>query len=111
SRPREASRGEHGARESHGRCAPHHQPLVAFLFDVPTGAFADALGRRRSFMVGCLLRCFAFGLYFLSHTYVLFLIAEAIDAIGTTFCNGAVDAWGVDALDESGFEGTKHGLF
>jgi MFS family permease len=84
---------------------------VAFLFDVPTGAFADALGRRRSFMVGCALRCLAFGLYFLSHTYVLFLIAEAIDAIGTTFCNGAVDAWGVDALDEAGFEGTKHGLF
>jgi MFS family permease len=84
---------------------------VAFLFDVPTGAFADALGRRRSFMVGCLLRSLAFGLYFLSHTYVLFLIAEAIDAIGTTFCNGAVDAWGVDALDAAGFEGTKHGLF
>src|SRR4030095_12134732 len=84
---------------------------VAFLFDVPTGAFADALGRRRSFVVGCLLRCLGFGLYFLSHSYVLFLIAEAIDAVGTTFCNGAVDAWGVDALDEAGFEGTKHGLF
>ncbi|HUO65612.1 MAG TPA: MFS transporter [Terriglobales bacterium] len=84
---------------------------VAFLFDVPTGAFADALGRRRSFIVGCVLRCLAFGLYFLSHTYVLFLVAEAIDAIGTTFCNGAIDAWGVDALDEAGFEGTKHGLF
>src|SRR5207247_501770 len=32
---------------------------VAFLFDVPTGAFADAPGRRRSFMVVCLLRCLA----------------------------------------------------
>jgi len=84
---------------------------VSFLFDVPTGAFADALGRRRSFMLGCALRCLGFGLYFVSHTYVLFLVAEAIDAIGTTFCNGAVDAWGVDALDEAGFEGTKHGLF
>ncbi len=42
---------------------------------------------------------------------MLFLIAEAVDAIGTTFCNGAVDAWGVDALDEAGFEGAKHGLF
>jgi hypothetical protein len=55
---------------------------VAFLFDVPTGAFADALGRRPSFIVGCLLRCLGFGLYFLSHTYVLFLIAEAIERIG-----------------------------
>jgi len=39
------------------------------------------------------------------------VIAETIDPIGTTFCNGAVDAWGVNALDEAGFEGTTHGLF
>jgi MFS family permease len=84
---------------------------VTFLLDVPTGAFADAIGRRLAFVVGCALRCLAFGLYFLSHTYVLFLVAETIDAAGTTFCNGAVDAWGVDALDEAGFVGTKDGLF
>src|SRR5689334_12709938 len=29
---------------------------VTFLTDVPTGAFADALGRRRAFMLGCALR-------------------------------------------------------
>src|SRR5215510_9578279 len=84
---------------------------VSLLFDVPTGAFADALGRRRSFMLGCLLRAAGFAVYFVSHTYVLFLVAEAIDAVGTTFCNGAVDAWAVDGLDEAGFEGPKHGLF
>src|SRR5262245_59677992 len=84
---------------------------VSLLFDVPTGAFADALGRRRSCVLGCLLRAVGFGVYFLSHTYALFLVAEAIDAVGTTFCNGAVDAWGVDALDEAGYEGPKHGLF
>src|SRR5215470_16808256 len=84
---------------------------VTFLLDVPTGAFADAIGRRLAFVLGCALRCLAFAVYFLSHTYVLFLVAETIDAIGTTFCNGAVDAWGVDALDEAGFEGTKDRLF
>src|SRR5215468_1628936 len=84
---------------------------VSLLFDVPTGAFADALGRRRSFVLGCLLRAVGFAVYFVSHTYALFLVAEAIDAVGTTFCNGAVDAWGVDALDEAGYEGPKYGLF
>ena len=84
---------------------------VTFLLDVPTGAFADAIGRRLAFVLGCALRCVGFGFYFLSHTYVLFLVAETIDAIGTTFCNGAIDAWGVDALDEAGFEGTKDRLF
>jgi len=85
--------------------------IVTVFTDVPTGAFADALGRRRAFVLGCFIRGVAFAVYFVSHTYVLFLVAEAIDAIGTTFCNGAVDAWGIDALDAAGFEGTKDRLF
>ncbi len=84
---------------------------VTFLTDVPTGAFADALGRRRSFVLGCLIRVSAFMIYFFAHAYPIFLIAESIDGIGTTFCNGAIDAWGVDALDEAGFEGLKDRLF
>jgi len=84
---------------------------VTFLTDVPTGAFADALGRRRSFVLGCLIRVTAFMIYFFAHAYPVFLIAEWIDGIGTTFCNGAIDAWGVDALDEAGFAGMKDRLF
>lgn len=84
---------------------------VTFVTDVPTGAFADALGRRRSFRLGCALRVAAFTLYFFSHSYPLFLLAETIDALGTTFGNGAIDAWGVDALDAAGFAGVKDRLF
>jgi MFS family permease len=85
--------------------------VVLFLTDVPTGAFADALGRRRSFVLGAALRVCAFLLYFTAHHYWVFLIAESIDGIGTTFGNGAIDAWGVDALDDAGYEGLKDGLF
>ncbi len=81
------------------------------LTDVPTGAFADAIGRRRSFLLGCALRMLAFFVYFFAHHYWVFVIAESIDGIGTTFGNGAIDAWGVDALDEAGFEGLKDRLF
>ena len=84
---------------------------VTFLTDVPTGAFADALGRRRAFVLGCSIRLSAFMLYFFAHRYAIFLIAEAIDGIGTTFCNGAVDAWVVDELDDAGFAGMKDRLF
>jgi len=84
---------------------------VTFLTDVPTGAFADALGRRRSFVLGCMLRVTAFMVYFSAHAYPIFLVAEAIDGVGTTFCNGAIDAWGVDALDDAGFVGLKDRLF
>ena len=85
--------------------------VVLFLTDVPTGAFADALGRRRSFVLGAALRVCAFLLYFTAHHYWVFLIGESIDGIGTTFGNGAIDAWGVDALDDAGFEGLKDTLF
>src|SRR5580700_4464681 len=76
---------------------------VTFLTDVPTGAFADALGRRRSFMVGCSVRALAFLVYFFAWHYPMFLLGEFIDGIGTTFCNGSIDAWAVDALDEAGY--------
>ena len=85
--------------------------LVTFLTDVPTGAFADALSRRTAFMFGCVLRTLSFALYFFAHRYLLFLVAESIDAIGTTFGNGAIDAWAVDALDAAGFTGLKDRIF
>ena len=73
--------------------------VVMFLTDVPTGAFADAIGRRRSFVLGCATRVTAFTTYFFAHHFLAFVVAECIDGIGTTLCNGAIDAWGVDALD------------
>ncbi len=85
--------------------------VVLFLTDVPTGAFADALGRRPSFVLGAGLRVAAFVTYFFAHRYFIFLIAESIDGIGTTFANGAVDAWGVDALDRAGHVGLKDRIF
>ncbi len=84
---------------------------VTFLTDIPTGAFADALGRRRSFALGCALRSLAFMVYFFAYHYPMFVLGETIDGIGTTFCNGSIDAWGVDALDQAGYRGLKDRLF
>ena len=85
--------------------------LVTFLTDVPTGAFADAIGRRISVVLGCALHAAAFILYFYSYHYWHFLVAEIIDGVATTFGNGAIDAWAVDALDAAGFEGAKDRIF
>ena len=85
--------------------------LVWILTDVPTGAFADALGRRRSLVLGCGLRAASCVIYFFSYRFSIFLLAELVDGIGTSFGNGAIDAWGVDALDVAGFAGLKDRLF
>jgi MFS family permease len=85
--------------------------LTTFLTDVPTGAFADAIGRRISVVLGCALHAAAFILYFYSYHYWHFIVAEIIDGVATTFGNGAIDAWAVDALDAAGFEGAKDKIF
>jgi MFS family permease len=85
--------------------------LMTFLTDVPTGAFADAVGRRAAVVVGCMLHAAAFLIYFLSHHYWYFIVAAAADGLGTTFGNGPIDAWAIDALDAAGFEGPKDAIF
>jgi len=85
--------------------------VVVFLTDVPTGAFADAIGRRAAVVIGCTIHVAAFLLYFVSHHYWQFIVAEVLEGLGTTFCNGPIDAWVVDALDAAGFEGAKDTIF
>jgi MFS family permease len=85
--------------------------IVTFVTDVPTGAFADAVGRRKAFILSSAARMIAFAGYYCAHSYLAFLIVEFVDGIGTTFGNGAIEAWAVDALDAAGFEGLKDRLF
>lgn len=76
--------------------------ITTCLFEVPTGAVADLFGRKLSFVLSCLVRALAFGMYFFSDTFAEFLIAEFIDAIGTTLATGAFDAWAVDGMRDDG---------
>src|SRR5262245_23031401 len=72
--------------------------VVTFLFEIPTGAVADVFGRRISFILACSTRMVAFGLYYFADGYLDCLIAEAVDAIGTTLASGALHAWAVDGI-------------
>ncbi len=85
--------------------------LVTFITDIPTGAFADAIGRRTAFIIGSALSTVGFMVYFFAHRFPMFLVGELFDGVGFTFRNGAVDAWAVDALDAAGYAGTKDRLF
>lgn len=71
--------------------------IVSVVFEVPTGAFADVVGRKPSFLLSCFVRMIAFGMYAFAHTFPAFIVAEFVDALGATLANGALDAWGVDA--------------
>ena len=76
--------------------------ITTFLFEVPTGAVADLMGRRVSFLLSCVTRMVAFGLYAFARGFADCVIAEFIDALGSTWATGALDAWAVDGMAAEG---------
>lgn len=75
---------------------------TVFVFEVPTGAVADRFGRKISFLLSCVVRMTAYFLYAFSDSLPEFLVAEFIDAVGTTLASGALDAWAVDGMRAEG---------
>ena len=76
--------------------------IIVFVFEVPTGAAADLVGRKASFLLSCALRTVAFGLYAVAENFTDCLVAELIDGIGTTLASGALDAWAIDGMRDEG---------
>ena len=79
------------------------------LFEVPTGVVADSWGRRISFLLGTVTLAGATYLYYLlwqlSAPFWAWAVVSVLLGLGFTFFSGAVEAWLVDALTFSGYEG------
>jgi MFS family permease len=69
-----------------------------FLFEVPTGAVADFLGRKTSLALGAILGGVAAFLYTSRPLLAVFLVAEAVFALAFTFQSGADEALAYDSL-------------
>ena len=85
--------------------------IGAFAFEVPTGAVADLAGRRVSFLLSCVLRATAFAMYWRAHDFSDCIVAEVVDALGTTLATGALDAWAVDGRRAEGDHRPAGGMF
>ena len=72
--------------------------LGCFVFEVPTGAFADGLGRKQSFIISCFTMSLSLLVYYLSSTIAGFMLAELIAALAITFHSGAFEAWMIDSV-------------
>ena len=79
------------------------------LFEVPTGVVADGWGRRVSFLLGTVTLAVSTYLYYLlwqlSAPFWAWAVVSVLLGLGFTFFSGAVEAWLVDALRFSGYEG------
>lgn len=85
--------------------------LCLILFDVPTGAFADVFGRKKSIMVSGVCYALSCTTYGLSETVLGFCTAEILAALGMTFNNGALKSWLVDRLAHHKVEVDRTALF
>jgi MFS family permease len=79
------------------------------LFEVPTGVVADGWGRRASFLLGTVTLAVSTYLYYLlwqlSAPFWAWAVVSVLLGLGFTFFSGAVEAWLVDALHFSAYEG------
>ncbi len=85
------------------------------LFEIPTGVLADSRGRRVSFLlsVGILFSTtLAYvGVAELGGGVIWFSSVSVLMGLGFTFYSGAVEAWLVDALNETGYHGSLDRVF
>jgi Major Facilitator Superfamily len=70
----------------------------AIVLEVPSGALADALGRRRVILAGALLTALSLLAFALAQSVASFMAAVALLATGRALISGSLEAWYVDEL-------------
>jgi MFS family permease len=85
------------------------------VFEVPTGVVADIWGRRTSFLLGTLTLAATTALYVLlwhiEAPFWQWAVVSMLLGLGFTFFSGATEAWLVDALQATGYDGTLESVF
>src|SRR6185312_12072133 len=74
---------------------------TCLVFQVPTGALADAVSRRLSVLVGLVLSGAGFILWGAFARFDTILLAQVLWGLGYTFFDGAEQAWIADELGDA----------
>jgi MFS family permease len=75
---------------------------IVILVEIPTGVFADRIGRRQSMMLGALMMVASCLIAYDAHSFTEFLVSETMAAISMSLCSGADSAYLFDLLAEHG---------
>jgi MFS family permease len=85
------------------------------VFELPTGMVADTWGRRTSFLLGCGTQLVGnllyVGCWYVHAPFWGWAVASVVLGLGFTFFSGAVEAWLVDSLKKTGYEGDLDPIF
>ncbi|HOX10786.1 MAG TPA: MFS transporter [Candidatus Moranbacteria bacterium] len=74
--------------------------IVAISLELPTGRFADCVGRKASILIGGIMATVGYVIYSMSYSFWGFLCAEAVLGVGLSFVSGADNAMLYDTLME-----------
>ncbi|MBI4363436.1 MAG: MFS transporter [Candidatus Doudnabacteria bacterium] len=89
--------------------------LGMVMFEVPTGVVADTFGRRTSYLLGAFTLAVSTALYLLMWQihgpFWGWAVSSILLGLGFTFFSGALEAWLVDALKATNFEGSLDSVF
>lgn len=72
------------------------QGFVVLALELPTGGFADALGRRPVLVASAVVNLASWGLFLAAHTFWLFFAALALQGVFRALDSGPLEAWYVD---------------
>ena len=75
--------------------------LTSALFEIPSGYFADVVGRKKTLIIGSFMGAIGFIIYSFGNDFWAFLIAEIIMGIGQSFISGTDSAMLYDSLKHS----------
>ena len=59
------------------------------VLEIPSGYFADVIGRRRTLILGAILGAAGYAVYSFSYGFLGFLVAELVLGFGQSFISGA----------------------
>lgn len=85
--------------------------ITIVFFEIPTGLIADTYGRKKSYLIACILWTVGLSLYGCATTFWHCVLVEVFLGIGLTFSSGAFESWCVDRLREQGHKGPLTNLF
>ncbi len=81
--------------------------IAIYIFEIPSGILADALGRRKTLASSFLIYIIAFLIFYFTSSYFLFSIAMIFYALGDAIRSGINKAMIVDYLKKTGQEKIK----
>ncbi len=83
------------------------QMLSTNLFEIPTGVYADAFGRRKSMVMAFFSYILAFSIFYFFSNFYLFLFAMVLYGLGDAYRSGTHKAMILEYLKIKGIEDKK----